>query len=258
MRLSIVQALHLMVRLMRAMVRQPYYLAVSLVQPIIWLLLFGQLFKNVTEIPGFSTTSYIDFLTPGVVVMIAMYSNGWSGMNYVVDIERGVLDRFLISPVARESLIGGQVAFNALLTLVQSFIIIALGLIAGASFHNGLGVLALFLVAVLLVGIAFSSFSDAMGLILRQEASVVAVVNFVVLPLSFLSTLFMQGSLLPHWIQVAARFNPVNWAVEVGRQTSTGNVDWTLIGTHLAYLAALALVLSWSATRAFRAYQRSI
>ena len=82
---------------------------------------------------------------------------------------------------------------------MQSFIIIALGLIAGASFHNGLGVLALFLVAVLLLGIAFSSFSDAMGLILRQEASVVAVVNFVVLPLSFLSTLFMQGSLLPHW-----------------------------------------------------------
>ena len=74
----VVQGSHLMVRLLRAMLRQPYYLAVSLTQPIIWLLLFGQLFKNVTEIPGFATSSYIDFLTPGVVVMTAMYSNGWS------------------------------------------------------------------------------------------------------------------------------------------------------------------------------------
>jgi ABC-2 type transport system permease protein len=245
-------------RLIRAMFRQPYYLAVSLVQPVIWLILFGQLFKNVTQIPGFSTGSYIDFLTPGVVVMTAMYSNGWSGMNYVVDIDRGVMDRFLISPVAREALIGGQMAYNAMVTLIQSFIIIGLGLAFGARFHGGLPVLFLFLVAVLLLGIAFSSFSDAMGLLLRQEASVVAVVNFVVLPLSFLSTLFMQGNLLPHWIQVAAKFNPVNWAVEIGRQTLSGSVDWTLVGSHLAYLAVLALVLAWLATRAFRAYQRSI
>ncbi|MGD0115164.1 MAG: ABC transporter permease [Dehalococcoidia bacterium] len=254
----VVQGSHLMVRLLRAMLRQPYYLAVSLTQPIIWLLLFGQLFKNVTEIPGFATSSYIDFLTPGVVVMTAMYSNGWSGMNYVVDIERGVLDRFLISPVRRESLIGGQLAYNAVLTLVQSFIIIALGLIAGARFHGGPLVMALFIVAVLLLGMAFSSFSDAMGLLLRQEASVVAVVNFVVLPLSFLSTVFMPAGLLPHWIRVVARFNPVNWAVEVGRQTLTGNVDWTLVGSHLGYLAALALALAWLATRAFRSYQRSV
>jgi ABC-2 type transport system permease protein len=248
----------LMVRLLRAMWRQPYYLAVSLVQPVIWLLLFGQLFKNVTQIPGFAASNYIDFLTPGVVVMTAMYSNGWSGMLYVEDIERGVLDRFLISPVRRESLIGGQLAYNAAITVVQSLIIIALGAIAGARFHGGPLVLLLFLVAVLLLGIAFSSFSDAMGLLLRKEASVVAMVNFVVLPLSFLSTLFMQGSLLPQWIQVAARFNPVNWAVEVGRQTLTGNVDWALVGSHLGYLAVLALSLSWLATRAFRAYQRSI
>ncbi len=252
------QSSQLTVRLLRAMWRQPYYLAVSLTQPIIWLLLFGQLFKNVTRIPGFATASYINFLTPGVVVMTAMYSNGWSGMNYVVDIDRGVLDRFLISPVRRESLIGGQLAYNASITLVQSLIIIALGAIAGARFPGGPLVMVLFLIAVLLLGMAFSSFSDAMGLLLRQEASVVAVVNFVVLPLSFLSTLFMQGSLLPHWIQVVARFNPVNWTVEVGRQTLTGNVDWALVGSHIAYLAVLAAVLAFWATRAFRSYQRSI
>jgi ABC-2 type transport system permease protein len=247
-----------MVRHLRAMARQPYYVAVTLVQPVIWLLLFGQLFKNVTQIPGFATESYIDFLTPGVVVMTAMFSNGWSGMSYVTDIDRGVMDRFLISPVRRGSLIGGQLAYQAILTLIQSVIIIALGLAAGARFYGGLPVVLVFLVAVLLLGVAFSSFSDAMGLLLRREESVIAVVNFIVLPLSFLSSTFMPSGLVPHWIRYVARFNPVNWTVEVGRQTLTGDVDWTLVGSHVGYLLVLALVLAWLSTRAFRVYQRSI
>jgi hypothetical protein len=69
----------------------------TLIQPVIWLLLFGQLFKSVADIPGFTAASYITFLTPGVVVMSAMLSAGWSGMSYVVDMERGVMDRFLVS-----------------------------------------------------------------------------------------------------------------------------------------------------------------
>ena len=190
--------------------------------------------------------------------MTAMYANGWSGMGYVVDIDRGVMDRFLVSPVNRESLIGGQLGFQAAVTLLQSLIILGLGAVFGARFHGGPIVFVLFLVVVLLLGMAFSSFSNAMGLLLRQESSVVAVVDFVVLPLSFLSSTFMAANLLPHWIQVAARFDPVNWTVVIGRETLTGNVDWASTGSHLAYLLALMLALAWLSVRAFRAYQRSI
>src|SRR5262245_4178606 len=85
---------------LRRLWRQPWYIAISLVQPVIWLLIFGQLFKRVVEIPGFSTSSYIDFLTPGVVIMTALFSSGWSGMSTIEAIERGVLDRFLVAPAA--------------------------------------------------------------------------------------------------------------------------------------------------------------
>ena len=90
------------VRHLRALWRQPWWIVVTLIQPIIWLLLYGALFKRVVEIPGFHGGSYIEFLTPGVVVMTAFFSAGWGGMAMIEDIDRGVIDRFLVSPVAAQ------------------------------------------------------------------------------------------------------------------------------------------------------------
>src|ERR671936_1825510 len=91
-------------RHLRALLRQPWYVAVTLVQPVIWLLLFGALFKNVVEIPGFDAANYKNFLAPGIVVMTALFSAGWNGMGTIEDLERGTMDRFLVSPVSRASL----------------------------------------------------------------------------------------------------------------------------------------------------------
>src|SRR5262249_35594777 len=82
--------------------RQPIWIAVTLVQPIVWLLLYGALFKSVTRIPGFDSDSYIQFLAPGVVIMSALFSAGWSGMAVIDDIDKGIIDRFLVSPVVRQ------------------------------------------------------------------------------------------------------------------------------------------------------------
>ena len=78
-------------RYLRVIARQPAFLFIALVQPIIWLLLFGALFKAVTEIPGFDGGSYIDFLTPGVVVMLAVSSAGWTGLAFIDDINLSLI-----------------------------------------------------------------------------------------------------------------------------------------------------------------------
>ncbi|HYB24360.1 MAG TPA: ABC transporter permease, partial [Solirubrobacteraceae bacterium] len=91
----------------RVLVRQPAYLGITLTQPIIWLLLFGALFKAIATIPGFRGGSYIDFLTPGIVVMLAISSAGWTGMGFIEDINGGVMDRMLTSPVWRGALNAG-------------------------------------------------------------------------------------------------------------------------------------------------------
>jgi ABC-2 type transport system permease protein len=245
-------------RYLRAFLRQPYYIIGTLIQPIIWLLLFGQLFKSVAAIPGFTAGSYISFLTSGVVVMSAMLSAGWSGTSYVVDMERGVMDRFLVTPVRHGALIGGELVYQAGMVLLQSLIILGLGYLVGARFPGGPVSILLLLAATVLLGAAFASLSNALALILRKQESLIALNVSLTLPLTFLSSAFLPVNLMPEWMQTVARFNPVNWAVEVGRQTLGESVDWQFVGVRLAGLLALTLVCAWLSIRAFRAYQRSV
>jgi ABC-2 type transport system permease protein len=245
-------------RYLRAFLRQPYYIIGTLIQPVIWLLLFGQLFKSVADIPGFTAASYITFLTPGVVVMSAMLSAGWSGTSYVVDMERGVMDRFLVTPVRRSALIGGELVYQAGMVLLQSLIILGLGYLVGARFPGGPVSVVLLLAATVLLGSAFAALSNALALILRKQESLIALNVSLTLPLTFLSSAFLPVNLMPEWMQTVARFNPVNWAVEVGRQTLSETVDWQFVGMRLAGLLALTLVCAWLSIRAFRAYQRSV
>jgi ABC-2 type transport system permease protein len=236
--------------------RQPIWIAVTLVQPIVWLLLYGALFKNVTRIPGFHTRSYIQFLTPGIVIMSALFSAGWSGMAVIDDIDKGILDRFLVSPVKRGSLIVGRLMNGSVIIVVQSLIIILLSLVVGAR-PSAAGVVVLIVLACFLAA-GVGCLSMALALIARREETVIAAVNFFVLPLTFLSTAFMQRSLVPRWIQHASSVNPVNWAVEAGRNAVLPGTNWGMVLTRLGLLAALMALCVALATRAFGMYQRSV
>src|SRR5450759_3322792 len=139
------------IRDMRNLLRQPWYVAFTLIQPMIYILLFSQLFRKVVEIPGFGSGSYIAFLTPGIVVMTALFSGGWSGMSVVQDLDRGFMDRLLVSPVSRAAIITGRLVQLAFVIFVQASIIIVAGLIMGASFASGIaGVLVVIACAILL------------------------------------------------------------------------------------------------------------
>lgn len=255
---AITASTHVSARRLRALVRQPYFLAITLLQPMVWLLLFGQLFTRMADLPGFPGDSYITFLTPGVVVMTALFSTGWAGMSLVTDMDRGILDRFLVSPTRRGSLLAGDLGYQAATTLVQAVIILAVGWLAGARYPGGLLGIAVFLVGVILLGTTFAAFSNAIALLLRQEESIIGIVNFIVLPLSFLSSAFLPGDLAPGWIQAVARVNPVNWAVELGREAMSASPDWSAVLERGSALLALALLCAWLSSRAFRAYQRAV
>ncbi len=242
----------------RNLVRQPVWILISLVQPVVWLLLYGALFRKIVEIPGFGSDSYIDFLTPGIVVMTCLFSAGWSGMGLIDDINRGVVDRFLVSPASRGSLIAGRLLQGAIVGVIQAVIIILLGLAVGATYAGGVaGLVALTLGAVLL-GTAIGALSNGIALLSRREETMVAVSNFVLLPMTFLSSVFMAQALMPQWMQDVAQYNPVNWAVQAGRAGLAANPDWGIVLSRLGWLALFTVVCTWLATRAFRVYQRSI
>jgi ABC-2 type transport system permease protein len=243
---------------LRALVRQPWWIAISLAQPLVYLLLYSALFERVAEIPGFTGGSYLDFVVPGIVLMTAMFSGGWAGMGIINDLERGVLDRFLVSPVKRGALIAGRLLQQAIVTLIQSLIMIGLGLAIGARFPGGVGGVAVLIASAIVLGTAFGALSIGLALLMRKEESVIGAVQLLLLPLTFLSSVFMQRELMPGWIQEVARFNPAEWATRAGRGAVAADVDWGLVLSNGGFLAAFALAAAWLATGAFRAYQRSI
>jgi ABC-2 type transport system permease protein len=246
-------------RHLRFFLRQPWFVLMAVIQPVIWLLLFGALFKSVAEIPGFAAgPSYLDYLVPGVLVMTALFGCGWSGMSIIEDLDRSIIDRYLTTPIHRSAIIVGLNLYELVATVIQAAIIGGLAVVLGARFEGGiLGFLALTACA-LLVGATVAAFSDAMALKLRQRESVIGINTMLTLPLTFLSAAFMPLALVPDWIATVAAYNPVNWAVEAGREALMASPDWSMILPRIAGLLVLAVLTTVWATRMFRAYQRSI
>jgi ABC-2 type transport system permease protein len=244
-------------RLLRNLLRQPWWVVISLVQPILWLLLYGQLFKRVVELPGFNASSYISFVTPGVVIMSALFAGGWNGMGVIMDMNQGVMDRLLVSPINRAAIITGRILSMSVVSIVQSLILIVLGYATGARFAGGIaGVIVLILCGMLLAA-PFAALSNALALIIRKPESVIGASNFILMPLMFLSPILMAKSVMPDWIRSVSRFNPVNWSVEAAREALGAHPDWNFVLLRIGCLLAFAAFSAALATRAFRAYQRS-
>lgn len=240
-------------RYLRQLYRQPAVIGITLTQPVIWLLLFGALFKKVAELPGFGGGSYITYLTPGVVIMTALFSSSWTGMSFIEDMDTGVMDRFLTAPVPRGALIAASLAYQGVTTIVQSAIIIAIGWGIGAGFPGGAaGVAALIGVSVL-ISLAMAGLSDGFALLVPQREALIGVSTMLVLPLTFLSGAFLSLQLVPGWIAGIARFNPVNWAASAGRVAVGGHPPWGTIGSYAGLLALALVATAAMSTWAFRA-----
>ncbi len=255
---SLAQSWYMTQRQLMAIFRQPVFVVITLVQPVIWLFLFGQLFKKVVELPGFGAQSYLDYLVPGVVVMSAVSSNMWAGMGTLEEIERGTLNRFLITPVSRAALMNANVVQQAFSTTVQSAVIVLLGKLGGAHYPGGVGGVLLLVLLSIMLGTVFGALSNALGMLVRQRESIIGVNTFLLLPLTFLSSAFMAPGLMPSWMRHIADFNPVNWALVAGRSAMAADPDRSVVCGRGGALLALAVAAVWLSTRTFRSYQKSV
>jgi ABC-2 type transport system permease protein len=251
------QTLFLTGRVLRNLARQPIWIVVMIVQPMFWLLLYSQLFRRITELPGFGTASYIDYLTPGVAVMTAFFSGSWAGMGMIEDLDRGVLERFLATPAHRGAIVFGRILESAIVATLQAVLILVTGLVLGAT-NGGLAGWLVILVASFLVAAGFAGFSHGLALLTRQEASMIAIAQFIGLPLLFFSSLLIARELIPGWMQTLSLLNPVEWAVRAARGEALPGTDWGEMGAFVLLLAAFAVATASFATWSFRSYQRTL
>ena len=247
----------MVVRQTRNLMREPIWIAMMVIQPLIWLLLYGQLFSRVPALRG-GASSYVEFLTPGIVCMNAFFGGMWAGMAMINDLDRHVIDRFLAAPASRLAIVLSQVVRAGITAILQAALLLAVGYGLGVSVHGGAAGWLVVFGASALLAMVFAGFSNGIALLVRKEASMIATANFVGLPLMFLSSILLTTKTMPNWMQSVARYNPVNWGVEASRNAVVLGGAWWTSGQFLLFLLAASAATTAFATWTFRAYQRSI
>ena len=201
-------------------VRNPFVLVVSLVQPVIFLILFTQVFGGVAGdalTRGGAGISYETYLVPAIAIQVAIAAAATSGVGLVNDIENGMFEKVLVSPMSRSAVFLGKTAAELLRIAVQIGIILGLGVLLGADIGTGF----VGAVGIMAVGIVFSlwfvGFSNSLAVLTKDQESTIIGANLLQFPLLFLSSAFLPLAALPEWIQTVAKFNPVTYGVDAAR-----------------------------------------
>ena len=243
---------YLFVRHVRVSLRTPVWLFVNLIQPLVWLILFSRVFEGLVELPGFTSDSYLEFFAPGVIIMTVLFGSAWTGFNMIQDMDLGIVDKMLASPVNRGAIVLGRV-FGAVATLVvQALIIFLIAWIMGVNVATGIPGVLLTVVIVTLLGLGFASLSNGLAILMRRADPLILIINFIILPLTFLSSAMMPSDLLPDWIQTVKIFNPVSHAIESVRSLVLVGFEWGVILPDLAILGGVAIFMVVWATSMFR------
>lgn len=249
---AVVDAWYLLVRNLRNSARVPMIWVMSLVQPLIWLLLFGQLFRNIVNIPGFPTENYLAFLAPGIVVMTSLFGATFSGMGTLVDIDLGYLDKMLVTPVNRNAIILGRIGGDVVRIVAQAIIIVLIALAMGVGFATGFAGFVTVIAVIALMVIGFAGLSNILALRVRDHQLFIMVINFFTLPLMFLSSALMPMEMLPSWLQTVANYNPITYAADGIRTLMTTGFDGVVLVKAFLVLGGVALAMMGIATILFR------
>ena len=235
---------------LRVTLRNPAWVFIGLFQPICYMLLFAPLLKNLAGVPGFPRGGAYNVFTPGLMMMMAIFGTGFAGFGVIARLREGVIERLRVTPVSRLAMMIGIIAVDLLNLLVQTGLLVGVGLLLG--FRPAVGGLLLLLVLLVIGGLTMASCSYAVALVLKNESALAAAVNLVALPLLLLSGIMLPLSLAPDILQKIAQANPFAYAVQAARALIGGQLQDVAVLQAFAIFAVLgALALFW-ATRSIR------
>lgn len=238
---------------MKITIRMPMWTLFTLVQPLIWLVIFGQLFKNITQLPGFPTGTYMDFFVPGVLIMTVLFGSSWSGVSLLREIQSGTVDKMLVSPVSRVAVVLSRVLHSTAQVVVQVLIMLMVAWALGAHLNLNPLYLGLSMLVVVLLGLCFAAISNGFAIALQREEPLVIIGNLMTLPLMFFSTALVPTNFMPDWIKYVATINPINYAVEAVRDVLVGTPNLSAYGMAALILSIFTAAALWWAVAAFNA-----
>ncbi|HTS01610.1 MAG TPA: ABC transporter permease [Thermoanaerobaculia bacterium] len=230
------------VRTWRASLRRPVPLTFSLAQPLLWLLLFGYLFQRFPVGPRWAEGGYAFFVLAGICAMTVLFGASQSGISLIRDMQTGVLRRILATPAGGLDILLGKLLADVTRLMAQATLVFLLGWTLAGNPRLYWAAAPATLLAYALFALAFSALSCLVALQARSPEGMAAFVHLVNMPVLFTSSAFAPRGLMPHWLAVAAAWNPLTLAIDLCRRGlfQDRTVDAAL---WLPELLALALAL---------------
>lgn len=227
-------------------VRNPVWVAVGIIQPLFYLLLFAPLLKPALGAQSDAETYRI--FVPGMLVMLAMFM-GFSGFGLIAELRAGIIERSRVTPVSRVALLLGRCLRDVASLLFQAAIVTVLAIPFGLRVNAIDVVLAFLLVA--LMATFMSSLGYALGLKLRSEDALAPLLNMLVVPVMLLSGILLPLTFAPNWLKNVAEWNPFSWGVEAARALFAGDVGNDYIWQALLILSPLTILAVIISSRSF-------
>ncbi len=234
----------------RKLLHDPMELLSRAVQPILWLVLFGQVMAQVRALSA--GTNYLDFLAPGILAQSVLFVAIFYGIAAIWDRDLGVLQRYLVSPAPRSALVLGKALSSGIRGLSQALVIYALAVVLGIALspepRHVLGVIGFIVLGAAL----FCTFSLIVACLVRTRERFMGIGQALTMPIFFASNAIYPIRLMPFWLQAVSRLNPLTYEVDGLRAFMLQNgVSSIGIGRDFLVLIAVFTLLVIIAARVY-------
>jgi ABC transporter DrrB family efflux protein len=230
--------------------RVPAYLVFTVIQPVMFVLLFRYVFGGAIPVPG---TDYVEFLMPGIIAQTAAFATFGTAIALAQELKKGVIDRLRSMPMARSAVLTGRLAADTVRMFVTIIIVVGVGYAVGFRFENGVVPAILMVVLATVFGLAICCIAAFTGLAIGDEESVQAFGLIWLFPITFLSSAFVPIQSMPGWLQAFANNQPVTYVIDTMRALALGHQPIEAnLWKSIASLAAIFIVFVPLAIRAYK------
>ena len=246
------ESFHLGLRTTRRWLRVPANWISIIFFPLIQLLIFSQLYQQITELPAFGAQeSYLAYLAPGQVVFAAFFAVSWAGYGLILEFRSGYLDKLRALPIQRWSILLGEMVPLFFQAAAMAGVLLVISLVLGARIETGIGGFLLILALSGVFGLAWAGISFVPALLTKSEQAT-STISLLLFPVVFMSTAFVPEAMMPGWMQVVNDWNPITFMIEAIRALMSTGYDWSVIGRALLSLAVVGVVTQAATIWAFR------
>ena len=235
-------------RQLRMNLRNPAWVIIGMLQPVLYLLLFGPLLKPLVN--QFGATNAYTFFVPGMLVQLGIFGAFFAGFSLIGEWREGVIEAERVTPASRTALLVGRLCRDVAQLLVQALILVGLGLALGM--EAPLGGVVIGIALTLLIGSACAAASNALALTTKSEDVMAPVINMVMMPVLLLSGILLPMTIGPTWLEKASDFMPVRHVVDGVRNAFGGDYASSGLLWGTAWAVLLFLLAVWWGTSAFR------